>query len=397
MIAMVSVDQALDILGANRLMLDVETIEVSTGAGRRLVAPLYARLTQPPAPVSAMDGYAVRLADVQRPGNVLRVIGEAPAGRPFNGRVHAGEAVRIFTGAHMPAGSNHVVIQEDTRRVGARVICDMGYTAPEYVRAAGIDFSEGDLLIPSGSRLSPVALALAAAANHATIDVAKRPRVGILANGDELRAPGACLADGEVVNANPAGLSALVSAWGGDPVDLGIAADSVESIQARIQSPDIDVFVPVGGASVGDHDHMRAAFLGAGFEAVFEKVAVKPGKPTWFSRRGPQRALGLPGNPASALVCAQLFLKPFLEDTFSIPTIIAELTSPLPANGNREQFLRASAHVSDQGGVCVTPLPNQDSSLLVPFLSANALIRRSANAAEAPQGAKLSVVMIAPL
>ncbi|MFN7167620.1 MAG: molybdopterin molybdotransferase MoeA [Pannonibacter sp.] len=282
------------------------------------------------------------------------------------------------------------------RRDG-QVVCRKSYDATEFVRLAGIDFLEGETLISSGTVLTPAALSLAAASNHGALSVHKRPRVGILANGDELRPPGTALTEGQVVNANPAGLSALVRAWGGEPVDLGIAGDSVDAILRRIQDTAIDLFLPVGGASVGDHDHMRAAFAVAGFEPVFEKIAVKPGKPTWLSRRNGQRVLGLPGNPASALVCAHLFLKPLLLDTFSLPTLAAELAEPLPANDAREQFLRAAVQVSGPGRLIVKAASDQDSSLLKPFLSANGLIRRMSNAGAAPAGAVLPVVMIGAL
>ncbi len=397
MSGLVSVDDALVLLGRNRLTLQTETVALDAASGRRLAAPLVARVTQPPAAISAMDGYAVRLADVRAPGAVLDVIGEAPAGLPFRGEVRVGAAVRIFTGAHIPEGADHVVIQEDAERRDGQVVCRKSYDASAFVRLAGIDFLEGETLISSGTVLTPVALSLVAASNHAELHVFKRPRIGLLANGDELRPPGSVLAEGQVVNANPASLSALVRAWGGEPVDLGIAGDSVDAILRRIQDTAIDLFLPVGGASVGDHDHMRAAFAIAGFEPVFEKIAVKPGKPTWLSRRNGQRVLGLPGNPASALVCAHLFLKPLLLDSFSLQILPAELAEPLPANDAREQFLRAVVQVSGQGRLVVKAASDQDSSLLKPFLSANGLIRRMPNAGAAPAGAVLPVVMIGAL
>ena len=397
MSAPISVEDALARIGAHSLPRETETIPVTAAAGRRLAAPVIAGLTQPPAAVSAMDGYAVRFADVQAPGARLKVIGTAPAGQPFDGKVGPGEAVRIFTGGQLPDGSDHIVIQEDTSRDGEAVLCQSAYTAPQFVRAAGIDFRKDEILIPAGKILSPAMLSLAAAANAATVEVERRLRIGILANGNELRPTGSVLAPGQIVNSNPAGLGALVAEWGGTPVDLGIAADSVESILDKIQHADIDIFLPVGGASVGDHDHMQTAFSQAGFEPVFSKIAVKPGKPTWFSRRNNQLALGLPGNPASALVCAHLFLKPLLTREFGLPVYPAVLTASLGANGSREQFLRASVHVSSDGTLCTAPLPNQDSSLLKPFLTANALIRRTAGAAEERAGARVQIILTAAL
>ena len=245
--------------------------------------------------------------------------------------------------------------------------------------------------------LKPFTLALAAAANHGTFSVFTRPRVGILANGDELRPPGSALAEGEVANSNLAGLSALIHDWGGEAVDLGIASDSISVILERIDDPTIDIFLPVGGASVGDHDHMLAAFEQAGFELIFQKIAVKPGKPTWFSRRDNRFALGLPGNPASAIVCAHLFLKALLRQSFNLQTLKAQLEMPLPANGNREEFLRGKVRVSEDGRLLVCAVTNQDSSLLKPFLTSNCLIRRTIHAAAEPKGAIIDVVMIGPL
>lgn len=393
----IPVEEALFLLQAHALDLLAEKVPVAEAAGRRLAQPVTARLTHPPAAVSAMDGYAVRLADVRSPGAKLTVVGTAPAGAPFVDHLKPGQAVRIFTGGHLPAGADHIVIQEDTRPEGDQVYCINGYEAPAFVRAAGIDFTLGERLIDAGAVLTPAAVALAAAANHGHLSVIRRPRVGILANGDELRPPGSDLLPGQVVNANADGLGALVAAWGGEPVDLGIASDSTASILERIQSADIDLFLPVGGASVGDHDHMRAAFKADGFQPVFEKVAIKPGKPTWFSRRDGQRVLGLPGNPASAFVCAHLFLKPLLTGTFTLPTHSAILATPLAANGNREQFLRARVNFSQQGQLIAEAAPDQDSSLLKPLLTSNGLIRRKALAAAEPAGASLPILLIGPL
>lgn len=394
---LISVEDALALLQAHALDLPSESVTVAEAAGRRLAETVIARLTQPPAALSAMDGYAVRLADVRRPGTKLTIIGTSPAGAPFTDHVEPGQAVRIFTGGHLPSGTDHIIIQEDTAPEGEVVCCLNGYDAPEFVRAAGLDFAEGERLIEAGTVLTPVGLALAAAANYGHLTVFRRPRVGILANGDELRPPGSDLAPGQVVNANAGGLGALVASWGGEPVDLGIAPDRPDAILERIQSADIDLFLPVGGASVGDHDHMRSAFETAGFAPVFGKIAVKPGKPTWFARREGQRVLGLPGNPASAFVCAHLFLKPLLTGTFALPIQHATLANPLPANGNREQFLRARISLSPQGQLRADAARDQDSSLLKPLLWSNGLLRRTANAPAEPAGASLPFLLIGPL
>ncbi|WP_084396853.1 molybdopterin molybdotransferase MoeA [Henriciella aquimarina] len=380
MSGLISVDEALALLRGQAIAPGTETVALEGAQGRHLAEPVIARVSRPPAAVSAMDGYAVRLADVRNSGAKLTVIGEAPAGAPFEGRLDAGQAVRIFTGGEIPDGADHIVIQEDAMRDDDTLVCREAYDASQFIRPAGLDFTEGDTVLPEGARLGAGELALAASANVAALTVHKRLRVGILANGNELKAPGSDLAPGEIVNSNPAGLAALIREWGGDPVDLGIARDTLKSIRDSVAAaPEIDIFLPVGGASVGDHDLMRPAFAAEGFEPVFQKIAVKPGKPTWFSARDAQRVLGLPGNPASALVCAHLFLKPLLTGR-SHSFVPARLAAPVAANGPREHFMRAALAVSDDGRLVATPAANQDSSLIRPFIESQALLRRETNA-----------------
>jgi len=398
MSTLISVDAALALIAANPLPHSIETVPMGTALGRRLATPLKAKVSRPPAAVSAMDGYAVRLADVTTPNAELRVIGAVPAGTPFTGALNQGETVRIFTGGEIPQGADHIVIQEDTVPNGDTVTCKDAYDTPQFVRAAGLDFSQGDTLIEAGTILAPAHLAIAAAANHGTLEVTRRPRVGLLANGDELRAPGSDLKRGQIVNSNPAALAPLITAWGGDPVDLGVASDSEASIREHIAAAaDIDLFVPIGGASVGDHDHMRAAFAAEGFTPVFQKIAVKPGKPTWFSSKGDTRVLGLPGNPASALVCAHLFLSTLLGADWTARQVTARLTKPLKDNGNREQFLRAVASLTPYGQIQAEAANNQDSSLLRPFLTCNALIRREIGADKKAIGDTVKILLIGPL
>lgn len=398
MSGLVSVDEALRLLDQNGFTPPAERVALAEADGARLAEDVVALVSRPPLPVSAMDGYAVRLADVGRAGSQLDVIGEAPAGIPFTGEVGPGQAVRIFTGGVLPEGSDHIIIQEEARRDGQTVIFETGHDAPRNVRPAGLDFKKDAILLRAGTRLGAAELALAAAANHATVMVRRRLRVGLLANGNELRPPGSTLAPGEIINSNPVALSVLVQSWGGIPVDLGIAGDSEADIRAHIaEAEHIDLFLPVGGASVGDHDHMRGAFARGGFQPVFEKVAVKPGKPSWFSSRGAQRVMGLPGNPASALVCAHLFARPLITQTHGHQTRPAALTTDLPANGPREAFLRAAVAFGPEGRLSVTPAPNQDSSLISPFLSANGLVRRRPHAAAVQAGRPVDVVLIGPL
>ncbi len=396
MSGLISVDEAIAALVANRPDWPVETVALSNALGARLATPLKANVTRPPAAVSAMDGYAVRLADVGTPDTPLTVIGEIPAGSVFDKPLSPGEAVRIFTGSELPPGADHVVVQEHATRDGDKVRFSSGYSEPSFVRAAGRDFSTGDTLIETGAKIGPAEIAIAAAANHATLEIYKRPTIAILANGDELRAPGSALERGQIVNSNPAGLSALVSLWGGMPVDLGVATDSVAAIREKIDAAtEVDIIVPVGGASVGDHDHMRTAFAEAGYETIFERIAVRPGKPTWFARKDHQLVLGLPGNPASAFVCAHLFLRILTTDQAKLSFQPARLESDLAANGPREAFLRATAAYSAEDGTrTVIAAADQDSSLIRPFLSGNCLIHRPADAAAQPAG---SIVQTLPL
>lgn len=394
---LIPVADALTILRAQAPVMGEETCLLSDCLGRTLASNIPAKVSRPPADVSAMDGYAVRLSDVATPGKALKVIGEAPAGTPFDGAVQTGKAVRIFTGGEIPAGADHVVLQETVTRAGDTAIIEQAYTESAHIRRAGLDFAAGDLLLKAGSLIGPAALAVAAAGNHGALPVVKRPKVALLANGDELRPPGSALARGQIVSSNPAALSALITNWGGTPIDLGIAPDKPEIIQDFIQSAhEADIIVPIGGASVGDHDYMRAAFKALDYKTVFEKIAVKPGKPTWFARKGSQCVLGLPGNPASALVCAHLFLRPLLQPASAHSQKIATLGTELAANGRRTHFLRANVTREEGGRLIATPYSNQDSSLLHPFLSANALIQRAVDAPALPCGASVEVVMLVP-
>lgn len=396
MSGLISVAAALDLIAANRPLRSVEDTPLADALGRRLAEDVIAKVSRPPAAVSAMDGYAMRLGDVSHPGAVLTIIGEAPAGTPFDTAVGPGEAVRIFTGGEMPPGADHVVPQERAERSGSEVTILDAASEPECVRRAGIDFAEGACVLPAGIRIGPAEISVAASANHAVLKTVRRPRIALLANGDELRPPGSTLARGQIISSNTIALAALVMEWGGHPIDLGIATDSIEAIQAHIEAAaEADIIVPIGGASVGDHDHMRAAFAGLGFQPVFEKIAVKPGKPTWFSKRGDQCVLGLPGNPASALVCAQLFLRPLM--SMSAETVSARLGMDLSANGPRETYLRATARLDEAGQLIAEPLPSQDSSLLSPFLQANCLLRRTPDAPAATRGDIADVVLIGPV
>ena len=392
---LISVDEALGIIKENPAPQATETVDLSKALGRTLATPIVAKVTRPPAAVSAMDGYAVKRADVATKNAKLTVIGAAPAGTPFDTNVEAGQAVRIFTGGELPPGTDHVVPQELTARDAGSVTINTAYSKARNVRKAGIDFSQNDILIEQDARIGPAQLAVAAAANHGTLQVYKPLKVAIIANGDELRPAGSALERGQIVNSNPAGLSALIKSWGGKPVDLGIAADTLTAIQSLIaRAEDADIIVPVGGASVGDHDHMRTAFAELGYQNLFEKIAVRPGKPTWFATKGRQRVLGLPGNPASAFVCAHLFLQPLINPLYGHQYKHASLVGPLPENGGRTSYLRATASLHSEGTLQVRTASNQDSSLLTPFLTANCLIHRAPLAPKASSGETVKLLLI---
>jgi len=392
-----SVADALALINDCRPPAHSEQVHVKNALGRRLAAPVLAKVARPPANMSAMDGYAVRLEDVDSENVHLNIIGEAPAGRPFDGTVTPGTAVRVFTGSVIPSGADHVIIQENTKRNGHDLLSLEAYDRPRHIRMAGLDFDRGDTVLDRGTVLRSEHLAVLAAANNAIIDVETRPTVGMLANGDELRPPGSVLAPGEIINSNPLGLAGLIEQWGGTAIDLGTAGDNRVEIKNIIAAANVDILLPIGGASVGDHDHMRQAFAETGFVSIFEKVAVRPGKPTWFAKSGSKLVLGLPGNPASSLVCAHLFLAPLLGHATVRSNVHGRLLTGLPENGPREHFMRARARLDGSGCVEVEPAIDQDSSLLTPFTSCNALIRRMSGAAVEAPGNIVLLRMIGPL
>ena len=399
MFRLATVEQALDLIashGAQRA-LGLETVSLAAADGRRLAEPVVAQVSQPPADVSAMDGYAVLHADMKL-GATLKVTAESRAGVPFAGSLAPGEAIRIFTGAHIPKGADHILIQEDAKREGDHVTVTFEQPRPENIRRTGLDFARGATLVPAGRVMSEGAISLAAAGNVAKVVVAKSPRIGVLANGDELVPPGNELASGQVVTSIQPALLAIIRRWGAIPVDLGLSRYTQEDVRKRLSAP-CDIIVSIGGASVGDYDVVRSAFAAEGFAPIFEKVAVKPGKPTWFSANPATLALGLPGNPAAAMVTSQLFLRPLIDALTSAPPSAApaqraHTVSAIPKAGNREEYLRAILTLDANGRANVQAAENQDSSLLSPFLTANALIRRPPNTPAAASGDLVDIVML---
>lgn len=391
MAARVSVDEARALIGAALSPLAEERLPLDAAAGRTLARPIKATRDQPPFDASAMDGYAVRLSEASEAGARLDVAGESAAGKRFAGALPRASAVRIFTGAPVPKGADHILIQEDAERDGESVIVRTRQTATEHIRRAGGDFAAGADLIPAGARLDGARLALAAAANVATVHARRRPKIALIANGDELAPPGANLKPDEVVSSIPFALADFVARWGGEPCFLGIARDDLHDIRGRIDAgANSDVIVPIGGASVGDRDLMRQAFLDKGFRPIFEKVAVRPGMPAWLASDGRRHVLGLPGNPASALVTSVLFLRPAIARLLGaqdeVEFVAARLAQSLPRNGPRESYLRARFEISSEGVALARAFPHQDSSLISVMAAANALIRRAPDAREAAAG-----------
>jgi molybdopterin molybdotransferase len=395
---MISVDEARGkILEAMR-PTSAETVALAQGFGRVLSAPVRARLTQPPADVSAMDGYALRAADGHREAR-LRIIGAAPAGHPFAGTVGEGEAVRLFTGSLVPAGADTVLLQEDALAADGYVTLTEACSPGRHIRRAGQDFSAGDVLIPAGQRLTARDIGLAAAGNHPWLAVHRRPRVAILATGDEITLPGEAIGPGGIVSSNAHALAAFIIAAGGEPIILPIATDDLASIAAGADAArNADLLLTTGGASVGDHDLVQAGLTSRGLALDFWKIAMRPGKPLMFGALGDLPMLGLPGNPVSAFVCALLFLRPALEVLGGLParapaTERVRLGAAMKANDQREDYVRATLAHDGEGWVA-TPFAVQDSGMLRTLAQADALIRRPAHDPARPAGAAVDIIRL---
>jgi molybdopterin molybdotransferase len=402
MSSMITVEEALKrVLASAEKPLEEEKAALEVAYGRVLAHNLRALRTQPPFPNSAMDGYALRSADAASSPAALTVVGESAAGRAFEGVLGAGEAVRIFTGAPVPDGADAIVIQEDVKREGERIHLSVAVPIGDNLRSAGMDFRTGEGLMPAGRRLTPRDVALAAAANLTTLPVRRRAKVAILATGDELVPPGGTLGPAQIIASNNFAIAGIVEACGGVAIDFGIAIDELGALKAavgRARDDQVDVLVTLGGASVGDHDLVQQALVSSGMELGFWRIAMRPGKPLMHGRLGPMRVLGLPGNPTSSVVCAILFLRPLLRALhgetdpgadFSQP---ARLAIDLPANGVRQDYMRATVCHNDEGLLVATPVDNQDSSLVKTMARADGLIVRPPHAAPAKAGDPCRVI-----
>jgi molybdopterin molybdotransferase len=399
--ALLPVDEALARLLEDVTPTETELLPLHEAAGRVLAREIVALRTQPPFDASAMDGYAVRAADTALPDARLRVIGEAPAGRLFPGRVGRGEAVRIFTGAPMPEGADTVLIQENTRRIDpATVEVTEPVAAMKNVRLRGLDFREGDVLLPAGRRLDPAALSLAASGNHPAVPVARRPLVAIIATGDELLPPGSVTGPDQIIASNVYGVAAAAREAGAEAIDLGIAPDRKEAIAALVDEAIVrgaDVIVTIGGASVGDHDFIHDVLTSQGVDLAFWKVAMRPGKPLMFGRKGKTRVLGLPGNPVASLICSELYLKPLVARLCGTDYVQdvreAVLGKAMAANDTRQDYVRAAVR-RDDGRLVATAFDVQDSSMLQILARSDALIIRPPFAPAAAAGAACRVLML---
>ena len=388
-------DALAAILGSALAPVEIEIVPLRQAAGRTLARDLSARRTQPPCPISAMDGYAVRAADIASIPATLDLLGESAAGRGFRDVLGTGQAVRIFTGAPLPEGADTVVMQENARAEAGRVTALQCEPLGRHVRAAGQDFREGEVLLAAGLRLGAADVALAAAMDHPTVPAFRKPRVAVLATGDELVLPGEARGPDAIVASNSFALIALAEAAGAEAIDLGIARDDLGALAASIaaaREAGADLLVTLGGASVGDHDLVQRALVAAGMDLGFWRIAMRPGKPLMHGRLAEMQVLGLPGNPVSAIVCGLLFVLPLIRalagdrDPGADPSEAAVLGAPMAANDRRQDYVRSRIERGGGGLPSVVPGPRQDSSLLKALSDADGLVIRPPNAPAAKAG-----------
>ena len=381
---------------------DVEKVSLHDAGSRQLAEDVVATRSQPPFAASAMDGYAVRAADLVSLPRSLDVIGEAPAGHGFAGTVESGQAVRIFTGAPVPGGADTIVVQEDTQRLN-RATVQVNEAVPKgrYVRPEGLDFSAGDVVLHCGQLLDAGRLTVAAAMNTEQLTVLRRPHVAILATGDELVPPGSNPGPDQIIASNSYGVAAIATGDGARVTDLGIAEDRQEVIEAAVAraiDAKVDVLVTLGGASVGDHDLVQAALMARGMQLDFWRIAMRPGKPLMYGQLHGLHVLGLPGNPVSSLVCSHLFLRPLIARLAGLAETDrlrdAVLGCDVPANDRREDYLRARLARADDGSLVATPFEKQDSSMTRVFAESDCLVIRAPHAIQASKGEPCRVYLL---
>ncbi|WP_312361920.1 gephyrin-like molybdotransferase Glp [Ensifer sp.] len=401
--SLLSVEDALNrILGSARPSREMDQVALHDGLGRVLAQDLIANVTHPAFDNSAMDGYAVRHADVSAIGAELKVIGQSAAGHGFGGKLEPGQAVRIFTGAPLPAGADTVIIQEDTEKLpDGRIRTTFSPGKGRHIRLSGQDFAAGEIILRAGDVLDAGRLTVAAGMNHGSLPVFRKPKVAIVATGDELLTPGSTPGPDQIIASNSFGVAAIARDNGADILDLGIVADDAAVISAaveRARHAEADVLVTLGGASVGDHDLVQSTLLASGMTLDFWRIAMRPGKPLIVGQLGDMAVLGLPGNPVSSLVCSLLFLEPLVRKLARLPDrqrlSTALVADPLPANDKRQDYVRARLSINADGSLVAHPFGRQDSSMMKVFAQSDCLIVRAPNALEAPAGAPCQIVRL---
>lgn len=403
---LVPAPKALQLVLEGAAPVSVETVELANAFNRVLAQDLKANRTQPPFPASAMDGYAVRNADLKSENPVLTMIGEAAAGHPFDGKIGQHECVRIFTGAPVPNGADTIIIQENVSSNGNEITILETVDLGKFVRQAGLDFHKGQTLLTKGSVLDPQSLALAASMDHPEVKVYSRPKTAIIATGDELVMPGQATKDGQIIASNTFGVAAIAAAAGAEVDNLGIALDTVEALKQKVSHAlenGTDLIITSGGASVGDHDLVKPVLEGFGFVFSFVKIAMRPGKPVIFGKAEiggkTRRFFGLAGNPVSSLVSSHIYLRPLIRLLGGYPAqtvqpVTARFDCDMPANDEREDYMRGTARRGKDGELLVAPFPKQDSSMLATLAKADCLIIRAINATAAKAGETTQVIML---
>ena len=394
---MISVAEALQRILDGVHRMPTETISLAAAHGRVLARDVVARVTQPPTDVSAMDGYAVRANNLTQVPTTLTQIGESAAGSAFDGSLAAGQTVRIFTGAPVPMGADAIVIQEDTEVSGDQITMTEAATQGRFIRPAGLDFHLGDVGIAANQVLSARNVGLAAAMNVPWLTVTRRPRIALLATGDEIVRPGEPVGPNQIISSNTIALMALIQASGGEAIDLGIASDDEGSLRALAAGArGTDMLVTLGGASVGDHDLVRKVLGQDGLDLNFWRIAMRPGKPLLFGTIGDTPMMGMPGNPVSSLVCGIVYLRPAIRAMLGLDphasSQTARLGCDLPANDQRQDYLRAANSHNEAGDLIVTPFEKQDSSMLSHLSQADCLVLRPPHAVSAKAGDRVEIL-----
>ncbi len=395
---MISVDEARAKILKDIRPVGTEVIALSHASGRVMANDAISRRTQPPSDMSAMDGFAVKAADIVTTPVDLKIIGEVPAGGGLNIEVKAGEAVRIFTGAPLPRGTDTIVIQEDTEFTEETVTIKEGSAKGTYVRPAGLDFREGDVGLSAPKILAPRDIGLLASMNIPWVTVRRKPRIALLSTGDELVRPGEPLGTNQIISSNSLLVASIIEAAGGEALDLGIAKDNAESLREKVQdAKSADMLITLGGASVGDHDLIQPVLGKEGLSVDFWRIAMRPGKPLIFGSFAGIPMLGMPGNPVSSMICSYLFLIPALDVLRGLPPRHpprqkAVLGHDLKQNDRREDYMRAQIIGEENGLPLVQLFSKQDSSMLSPLSSADCLIVRAPFAEALVKGAEVEMI-----